>query len=221
MDADFAEICGIHAGDGYLRNDGHRRDFEVSGNFQEKEYYNNHVVPLFSNYFNIKITPRYFLTKHTYGFVIRNKKVIEEMHKIGFPYGAKSKIVKAPEEIKFGDKKNMQRFLRGLFDTDGCLTFRKNNQNLIYHSYPSICWSSVSKELSNGVKILLNNLNLKYVSDINISKNQKWSKKYRVWLHGISNLEKWMEKIEPKNNTKNLKYYIWKEHNFCPPNLTL
>ena len=48
---DIAEICGIHAGDGYLRNEGYQRELDISGNIDEKEYYDSHVVPLFERVF--------------------------------------------------------------------------------------------------------------------------------------------------------------------------
>ena len=51
MTPDLAEVCGIHAGDGYLRNDGKRRELDIGGGFEEKEYYGNHVAPLFEKVF--------------------------------------------------------------------------------------------------------------------------------------------------------------------------
>ncbi|MDP2906846.1 MAG: hypothetical protein Q8O03_02800 [Nanoarchaeota archaeon] len=47
LNSETAEICGIHAGDGYLRNDGRRRELDISGNVEEQTYYDNHVIPLF------------------------------------------------------------------------------------------------------------------------------------------------------------------------------
>ena len=33
---ELAEICGIHAGDGYLRGKDHRKELDISGNIEEK-----------------------------------------------------------------------------------------------------------------------------------------------------------------------------------------
>ena len=96
---EIAEICGIHAGDGYLRNDGKRRELDISGNIEEKEYYDKHIIPLFNKFFNIQSKGRYFPYRNTYGFVIRDIKIIEFMNKLGFPYGAKSLKVKVPSFI--------------------------------------------------------------------------------------------------------------------------
>lgn len=99
MSPDLAEICGIHAGDGYLRNQGHHRELDISGNVEEKEYYDSHVVPLFERFFGLRIVARFFPGRNTYGFVVRDKAVIEFMHSMGFPYGEKSKTVRIPSFI--------------------------------------------------------------------------------------------------------------------------
>ena len=38
LSPELAEICGIHAGDGYLRSNEHRIELDISGNVEEKEY---------------------------------------------------------------------------------------------------------------------------------------------------------------------------------------
>ena len=49
----LAEICGIHAGDGYLRGgEGNSRwELDISGSVEEKEYYDLHVKRLFEKVF--------------------------------------------------------------------------------------------------------------------------------------------------------------------------
>lgn len=63
----LAEIAGIHAGDGYLRNDGMRREWDIRGSVDEKEYYDKHVIPLFNHVFDLDIKGRFFLPRNTYG----------------------------------------------------------------------------------------------------------------------------------------------------------
>jgi hypothetical protein len=58
---ELAEICGIHAGDGYLRNDGQRKELDISGNIEEKEYYDLHINELFKKAFSITIQCKFFL----------------------------------------------------------------------------------------------------------------------------------------------------------------
>lgn len=225
MNAELAEICGIHAGDGYLRNSP-GSELDISGNVQEKEYYDNHVIPLFSDYFDIDITPKFFKGRNTYGFVIRDRKIVEEMHKMGFPYGAKSLIVRVPKAILIADEGAKTSFLRGLFDTDGCLTFDKRYKGkyrkfkLTYHYYPRIMLGTVSKPLFEGIKTLLEELEFGFKTYL-YKGTGKCNDCHRVWIYGNTNLERWINEIGPKNNMKRLRYDIWKEHGFCPPNLTL
>ena len=144
---DFAEVCGIHAGDGYLRNDGKRREIDVSGSFEEKEFYDQKVIPLFSKVFNLQLTGRYFPARGTYGFVIRDRNAVEMLHNAGFPYGKKTTSVEIPGFIL--DSKNPEvnkRFLRGLFDTDGSFTVNRNGS--VYNYYPRIIIATCSKKLS-------------------------------------------------------------------------
>ncbi len=125
---ELAEVCGIHAGDGYLRGGiKNRWELDISGHVEEKEYYDLHIKNLFEKVFRINIHCRFFPGRNTYGFVIRDKDIIKFMHDLGFPYGAKSTIVKVPDKImNSNDSVLLSRFLRGLFDTDGSVHFRRS-----------------------------------------------------------------------------------------------
>ncbi len=169
MSEELSEICGIHAGDGYLRNDGHRKELDVSGNVEESEYYDKHVCFLFEKAFNINIENKFFPSRNTYGFVLRNKKIIESLHDLGFPYGDKSTSVRIPKSILHSDnKKIIASFLRGLFDTDGNISFRKyygKSYKLFKtanHVYPVISIATVSKNLSDGIAAILKKLDIGY-----------------------------------------------------------
>ena len=51
---ELAEICGIHAGDGYLRvRERNKGEVDISRALEEKEYYDNHVIPLFNKVFKV------------------------------------------------------------------------------------------------------------------------------------------------------------------------
>ena len=62
---ELAELCGIHAGDGYLRDDGQRRELDLSGNVEEKEYYEGHIIPLLKKEFKININGKEFPSRNT------------------------------------------------------------------------------------------------------------------------------------------------------------
>lgn len=227
MSPDLAEVCGIHAGDGYLRNDGKRREFDISGGFEEKDYYDNHVAPLFEKVFGLTVKPRPFNSRSTYGFVIRDKKVIEFMHSLGFPYGKKTLTVAIPKQILHSDNfELLYRFIKGVFDTDGCLSFnRKPGKSYTIFKrtrdyYPRISIKIVSQNLFNGLKTLLDRTGFYYHTKVTAPQNPSWNKNYYLCLSGVSNLEKWVQNIGFKNPSKFSRYLIWKQYGFCPRRTT-
>ena len=227
MSPELAEIFGIHAGDGYLRNDGKRVELDISGHVEDKEYYDKHVSNLFAKEFGIKLNCRYFPSRNTYGFVIRDKSIVELLHKFGFPYGKKGDIVRVPNYIlNSADSINKARFLRGLADTDGSLTFdRKFNGNYTEFKrsrnyYPRIILATTSKPLCQDASKLLEDLKLKHRIQVYKPKKASESVKYTIWIVGVEQLEKWIKTVGFANSSKFSRYLIWKKFGHCPPRTT-
>ncbi|HLC92227.1 MAG TPA: hypothetical protein VJH23_00810 [archaeon] len=224
---DIAEICGIHAGDGYLRNEGYQRELDISGNIDEKEYYDSHVVPLFERVFGISITAKIFPARQTYGFVIRDRKIVEFMHSLGFPYGEKTYDVSVPEFIM--NSRNLDviySFIRGVFDTDGCLTFQKRtgsgykSEVKKKHAYPVIQLGVCSKNLSHGLYSLFRKTGFNCKTGIRKPTTENESVQYVLYLRGYSTLENWMHNIGFKNTSKSSRYEVWTKFGFCPTHLS-
>lgn len=210
----LAEICGIHAGDGYLRNDGKRIELEVGGNVkEERTYYDNYVIPLFSSVFKIDIKGKVFSSKGTYGFVIRQRRIVEFLHRLGFPYGKKAHVVRVPKFIFSGGERLFTSFLRGYFDTDGTLNFDKRGK---YHNYPRIILKTISKPLFLDIKKMLLKLDFHFYTDTYKPKKPTEKPQYRIWIYGKHNLLKWMKLIGSKNPSKFTRFEIWKRFGFCP-----
>lgn len=229
MTPDLAEICGIHAGDGYLRmRKGGKGEIDISGHLEEKEYYDNYIVQLFNRVFDLNLKGREF-SRGTYGLVIYSKKIAKFFNELGFPFGKKSLIVQVPKQIiESGNKILYGRFLRGLFDTDGGLYFRnrrtgKNYSKFKrkYNYYPLINISTVSKSLSKDVSFILDYFKIKYFVYEFQPKNIRDSYKYVITISGVSRLKKWMEFVGIKNSVKYTRYLVWKKFGFCPPHTTL
>jgi len=223
---EIAEICGIHVGDGYLRNDGKRRELDISGSYDEKEYYDNHMIPLFNKVFNLNLKGRFFPHRNTYGFVIRDVKVIEFMHeKLGFPYGGKSLKVQVP---KFISKDNLliKSFLRGYFDTDGYFGCKKRYKKDYtefkrkYHYYPRISVTTVSSILSESIRDLLDILKIKFCFHTHQPDEKTKSLKYIYEINGPERVNKFMNLTKPGNLIKKSRFIIWKKFGFCPTNIT-
>lgn len=222
---EIAEIIGIHAGDGYLRfRTRNKGEIDISGNVEEKPYYDNHVIPIFNKAFKTKIKGRYF-SRGTYGFVTYNKKIRDYLFSVGFPSGKKSHVVKVPQIIlKSKNKKIYSMFLRGLFDTDGCLSFDKRyskKYKKFINCYPRIIITTTSKELCRGASMLLKRLSIEHFSFGYQPTNLKYHYKYTIIINGSNRLKKWMKLVGMKNNSKLSKYIIWKTFGFCPPRKTL
>lgn len=227
MTPELAEICGIHAGDGYLRRRRkNKTELEFAGSLEEKGYYDEHVIPLFNKVFNLNLKGR-ILMERLYGFVVWNKKIGNLFHELGFPYGKKTAIVSVPKLIlDSGDKILYARFLRGLLDTDRHIGFRKCYGKYIefkikHHHYPLIHITTISKKLVEEVCFMLNKLEIKYFVVEGQPKNPRASYMYRIIINGVDRFVKWMKIIGSKNPVKFSRYLVWKRFGFCPTNLTL
>ena len=224
---ELAEICGIHVGDGYLRY-GKRNEFDVSGGIEEKDYYDNHVKNLFKKVFNIEIDCRYFKSRNTYGFVIRDKEIIKFMNSLGFPLGAKSTRIQVPEVIfNSNDINIISRFLRGYFDTDGCLHFWKRNKGKYsdfkknFNYYPLVIVNTISKKLFQQVLFLLKKLGFEKVGNYVVKRKKSNEKlEYTIRLYGKNNLIHFMNQIGFKNPVKLSRFQIWKKLGHCPSRTT-
>jgi intein/homing endonuclease len=215
----IAELCGIHAGDGYLRNDGKRIEWDVSGSVEEKEYYDEHVIPILNKTFDLDVNGRFFPCRNTYGFVVRDKEVVKKIHSLGFPYGNKTLTVKIPNFILNSNKRIKAFFLRGVFDTDGCLTFDRKGKiyKENYHIFPRVFFSTVSKYLFLDIQKLLKDLSISYSIQIYEPKRKNESTRFRVWLLGSNALD-YIDKVGSKNNIKLSRYSVWLKYGICPPN---
>jgi len=227
MTPELAEICGIHAGDGYLRYRGKSKfELDISGSVDEKDYYDNHVVPLFEKTFGIKVKAQFFQPRNTYGFRIYKKEICEYIHSLGFPYGKKTLTVEVPNQII--ESRNLDiiyRFIRGVFDTDGTLSFKKRGGSGYSeflkkrHTYPSIKLSVCSKSLRDGVGSLFSRTGFQFVFS-ETKQSDNLNKNYTLTLDGDQNLILWMLNIGFKNTVKENRFLIWEKYGFNPPLLT-
>ncbi|MAG02783.1 hypothetical protein CMI42_05580 [Candidatus Pacearchaeota archaeon] len=227
MTPELAEVCGIHAGDGYLRlRERNRGEVQISGHVEEKDYYDKHIIPLVNNVFKLNINGRYF-RNNLYGFVCYQRILRDTLMSHGFPSGNKSSIVRIPRKImESGNEEILCRFLRGLFDTDGHLSFRKsyagiNSFNKKYHHYPKIRITTISKYLIEDLIKVLHKLDFLFNYHNRDSKKIQEQRKYMISISGIDGLERWMKLVGIKNSVKLSRYLLWKRFGFCPTNTTL
>ena len=101
-------------------------EVDISGSLEEQEYYDEYVIPLVNKLFGTAIKGRAFFPRGTYGFRTHDKNIAKTLNEQGFPFGSKTLNVHCPESILVSNDETIhEAFLRGFFDTDGCVCFAK------------------------------------------------------------------------------------------------
>lgn len=194
----LAEEIGIHLGDGFLSST--RYDYRLKGNpYDEKEYYDQHIKNLFKELYNLDVKVKMF--NRCYGFEITSKALWEFKSKVlKIKTGDKEKIF-LPPCLKTNDIEILTAFLRGLFDTDGCLSFQTRYGYEKY--YPYISLHLFSKNLIEEVGEILQMLGFE-------PKVYLYERFGRINLYGINSFKRY-EKLIGWSSKKNLNRVLeWK-----------
>jgi intein/homing endonuclease len=214
---DLAYLCGIFAGDGSIgyRKKKNEYSIKVVGNPKdEKEFYHQVIGPRFEKVFGIFPKMRYHDSKTTYGFSIYSKTIYLYLTNfIGLPSGVKYSSLKIPE-LFLQDKKFTTAFIRGVFDTDGCISFKKGDKT--YPNYPVINLTSKSANFIRQVSDFLKSIDFK-ISELYDYKHkdiripQGYTIKSSLYINGHKNLHLWNKQVvfySPKHLEKIRNYSI-------------
>ena len=185
MSEELAEEIGIHLGDGCMSFN--RNYFSVKTNKTEESYVTDFLFPLYKKLYNIDL--RLMQLPSVSGFEICSKSLCEFKNRIiGLPYGEKVEKIEVPKVITDTRNKEIYKaFIRGLFDTDGCIYMSKKGR------YPLISITIKSEKLIKEVGLMLKQMG--FIPQIN---------KYSIVLSGVVMLKKWIEEIN-SNNPKKIK----------------
>ncbi len=193
----------MHAGDGTLyRTSRTSLVWELRGALEEYAYYENHVKPLIETLFHETFRPKYRSggKNGCYGIQTCSKSLIAFLCKSGFRPGSKTHTLTVPEII-WKSTRNIQRaFLRGVFDTDGCIRFDKNHTRR--HYYPKIEVCSASKDFRDGLSQLLHRLGFRH----HIWTSHGKYVAYTLCIAGIASAHTWFRTIGT-NNPKHIKKF--------------
>ena len=218
QDNEFAYLCGIIIGDGsiYKRIDKNDYIIKCVGNpHDEKELYHQIIGPKFQHAFGFIPNIRLQDTNTTYGFTVHSKNIFRYLTEaIGLEQGRKDQRLKIPE-IFLNDKELLMYVIKGIFDTDGCISFKKKYKERPY--YPVITVSSKSKKLIQQISSFLKNMkfNIVEIYDYKV-KDIRNSKGYtiinRIEMNGKDNLKNWLLSVgfESPKHLKKIKEN-WKE----------
>ncbi|MBI2547581.1 MAG: hypothetical protein HYW23_04010 [Candidatus Aenigmarchaeota archaeon] len=225
----LAEDVGIQVGDGSMplwRNKHgtliHR--IGVFGNIKEdKEYFRNIVIPTKNKLFNLKLNLYYHKSAGTCYIKFESKAVMTfYFTSIGLQWGKKVETY-IPDIIFNSTKEIKSAFMRGLADTDFCLSFKKNFKGK--YSDPYIQLGCSSNILVRQCSKILKSLGITSTKILDSKEYDKRTDKFYIknylFIHGKKNLKKWMESIGFHNPVHFTKYDIWKKFGFCPPRTKL
>ncbi len=220
MSPELAEILGMFAADGCLQ----KGYICMWGNiYEDKDYYNNVVCPLYSKVFNLKVVAHEKKSNSVYGFYICNKEVIDFFRSLGFT-NKKTYNVRIPEIVmKSEDKKIWIAFIRGFADCDGSFSLMRRKGKykefkLKYNTYPRIEMGSVSREIILQIGSLLNKLNIRHTINTYKSKVLNEKPSHKLMIRGPERIKDFMKNICFDNPSKTIKYQVWKKFGFCPSN---
>ena len=206
----LAYLCGALAGDGNIHIRKHKYDYTLKcvGNPKDEIlFYQTILIPLFQIVFNFKPRIGYKDKGTTFGFVVHSKALCLYLTKIiQLPKGKKHPSLRIPK-IFLSSKKLKIAFIRGLFDTDGCVSFKKRYKSYPY--YPVISLNSKTKRLIKQTAHILKELGFKSSETYDYKVKDKRNKKgytiiNRIDLCGDKNLNHWMNEIAFRN-PKHLK----------------
>jgi len=177
----------------------------IDGNsLTDIQYYNNHLKPLIKRITGRDVKVKFRKVGNCIFIMFEYKDFALFLNSnLGFPFGKKGEI--SIDKMLIKNQKYLIAVFRGLFDTDGCLYFTKNNSK--ERCYPIIEISTHSSALLNQLYQLLTELNFK----VKISHF-----KDSVKLHGKDNLIKFMQFIGSNHPDKRSKFDYWAKFGYCP-----
>jgi len=216
---EFAELAGAFSGDGWISKSNYKYSLFITGNPKDEKEYYERIRFLFSKNFSVEVIPRPFPYWKTFGICIGNQEVISKFIELGLPVGKKSHIIDVPNSLRNNLKLEIA-YLRGLFDTDGCIYFQKSyNKNAskwqksVRHK-PVILFVSMSRNLMDSISKILTKLEIHFREEKPYVPRYSKTPLYRLRLEGKRNIKYFFEKVEPGNLKHINKFKKWLRQGF-------
>ncbi len=223
MVPELAEDIGIMIGDGSIIQETEKSfAIKCSGDpIDEKHYYDHFVAPLKNRLFNARLQSRMLDTKRNneYGIKFNSQSISYFYTKIiGLPFGNKEAIVDVPEIIKNSNTDAILiSCLRGIFDTDGSVTFQKRHKKVPY--YPILKISSASLNLITTIKKMLKRFGFSFYFGSRERYDVRYNhtaKVHEIYISGKENFRKWHTLVGFSNLKHLSKFLVWEKFGFCP-----
>lgn len=194
----LAEEIGIHLGDGFLSSK--KYEYRLKGHkIDEKWYYIDYLKYLYKFLYNLELNIKDY--SDTIGFEISSLALWDfKVRVLGIKPGRKDNLV-IPDIIRVNNEEILCAFLRGFFDTDGCVTFLYKYGKGNY--YPCITITQKSHKMIVEVAEILNMLGFS-------PKVYRYGEETKLMLNGYSQLKHYGEKIGWKSPKHLNKIVRWK-----------
>lgn len=206
------EFYGILMGDGCISQyrdyqKANRLDTVVTGDKRNEVSYFLYIKSLLKEEFGVGAYLYEYKTENTVRLIIRNKAFASFLLELGFPCGKKYEKLIIPNRFIQLEWNDLKHLIRGLFDTDGSIYAKKNEQ----YRYPYVSLSSKSILLLQQIHKILRDRN--YPFYINCNEN--------LVMKGIENTKRWMADVGTSNPKHKFKYNHWLRHGSLPARLEM
>jgi intein/homing endonuclease len=183
----LAEIMGVLFGDGHLS----KYQASICTNSITDIDHAYFIKKTFETCFETEAVIRKKKTTNALEIVVSSIKLVSFLNHMGMPIGNKLKVgLNAPRWI-LSKKKLSAAFLRGLFDTDGCVYLDKHTTRTKTYNYIGLSVTSYSPRLLADVKSMLEMFDLK----------PSWTNKQKsVYLRRQNDVKKFFKEIGSDNN---------------------
>jgi intein/homing endonuclease len=146
ISSELAEIIGIHFGDGHMTKK-YRYTYKITYtcNLLEEPYV-KHILNLFSKIFNISLKIYRVPDRGCFVLSVYSKALCDFFNKkLCVPYSPKNNL-QIPLSL-YQEKEYLASFLRGLFDTDGCIITQEKDK----YRYPLVRITTKSKDFADSI----------------------------------------------------------------------
>lgn len=222
--SELAEFVGLVFGDGSVtfRKGTNKIRFQLRGDAKgDRDHYLQFVIPLCNKFFEPilgkKVSSVEDRKKNSFGIAIESPKTKTFFEEIGINIGIKEELF-IPNWIKENENYS-KAFVRGLFDTDGSISYGKNNTaKNNFHIVGTIGICSTSKNLIEETSQILKKVNIKhYLKNFKSQTNKKRAYKVTISRPHVREFITIINSHNPKHLTK---YKIANKFGFCPPYTT-
>lgn len=195
----LAELMGIIAGDGGI---GNKWQLTISLNSEKDKDYVTYVKVLIESLFGIIIAQRKRPHQNTTVLSASSTSLVNFLISKGVPKGNK---IMSGIDIPMWIRKNknyLKYFIRGLFDTDGCLYIHNHFVKKKHFSNIGFCFTSYAEKLLNSFANTLKDFHI----NPHIADNGK-----RVYLYSEKDVIKYLDVFGSSNPRIYFLYKQWRD----------